>query len=244
MRTLAVVARKGGSGKTTVAVNLAVAAHMAGRATRLLDTDLQGSAVEVFSQRQGPGPDCRATVPVNLLRAQLDARAEGVDALIIDTPAGSEEAMSTALVLADLAILVVRPTFLDLAGALQTAAVLKRLRKPSLILLNQAPPARSGIEPPAVRKALEALQLIGLPVVPVILRARASYQTAMASGRSALEACAAGGAIELVQAWDHLERSRSFHSRVASPRRAGQRPMSPWARWQWRPMPGRSTPLI
>ena len=57
MKNVAVVARKGGSGKTTIAVNLAIAAHRRGYAVRLADTDPQGSASESLRVRKGPGPE-------------------------------------------------------------------------------------------------------------------------------------------------------------------------------------------
>ena len=207
MRTIAVVARKGGSGKTTVAVHLGIAAHLAGRPVRVIDTDPQRSATEAFRMRRGDGPECCVSTPAGLLGAQIAARAAGVQTLLIDTPAGTEEGMSNAVVLSDLALLVVRPTFLDLSAAAYTADVLRRLRKPVLVVLNQAPPARDGVEPPAVRKARDVLRLLRLPVVPVVLRTRAAYQTGLESGRSAVESAAAGAvAAELAQVWAHIER--------------------------------------
>ena len=77
---------------------------------------------------------------------------------MIDTPAGAEDELAHAIVLADLSLLVIRPTFLDFAAAIRTADVLRRLRKPGLIVLNQAPVSRAGAEPPLVKKAHEALQ--------------------------------------------------------------------------------------
>jgi chromosome partitioning protein len=207
MRTIAVVARKGGSGKTTVAVHLGIAAHLAGRSTLVVDTDPQQSAVEVFKMRKGPGPQCVTSSPAGLLTTQMSARAAGVDALLIDTPAGAEEGMSNAIVLSDLALLVIRPTFLDLTAAVHTYEVLKKLRKPTYVVLNQAPVARDGLEPPAVRKAREILRLMRLPVVPVILRTRASYQTTVESGVSAVELAGGGaGARELADIWSYIER--------------------------------------
>ena len=44
LKTLAVIALKGGSGKTTVATHLALAAHLRGRQTLVVDTDPQNSA--------------------------------------------------------------------------------------------------------------------------------------------------------------------------------------------------------
>jgi chromosome partitioning protein len=65
--------------------------------------------------------------------------------------------------------------------------VIQRLGKEGLIALNQCPPARAGLEPPAVMKAFEALKFANLPVATTALRARLVYQTAFAQGRSVLE---------------------------------------------------------
>ncbi len=56
MKNIAIIARKGGSGKTTVAVNLALAAHRRGHAVELADTDPQGSSAEVLRVRKAEGP--------------------------------------------------------------------------------------------------------------------------------------------------------------------------------------------
>ena len=207
MRTIAVIARKGGSGKTTVAAHLAIAAHLAGRRTAVADTDPQESAIEVFKRRQAPGPEAFVSTPAGLLEAQIRVQRAGADAFIIDTPAGTEEGMSNAIVLADLSLLVIRPTFLDLAAAVYTADVLRRLRKPALVVLNQAPVTRDGAEPPQVKRALQALRLMRLPVAPAILRTRASYQTTIESGRSAVETAPSGPAArELGELWAFIER--------------------------------------
>lgn len=206
LRTIAVVARKGGSGKTTVAINLALAAHLAGKPTALADLDPQRSTLEPLRTRQASGPKRVEVTSRGLYSAQVAAVRSGVEAFIIDTPAGAEEGMSNAIVLSDLTLLVVRPTFLDLTAAVQTAEVLKWLRKPGLVLINQAPPARDGMEPPAMRKALRALGFLGLPVVPVVLRARASYQTAMERGCSVLESEPGGPAAhELGRLWRFID---------------------------------------
>lgn len=203
-------------------VHLGIAAHLAGRNTLLVDTDPQQSATEVFKMRTGPGPRCAPMPPKALLKAQLDARAAGVEAMLIDTPAGAEEGMSTALVLADLALLVIRPTFLDLAAAVHTVEVLRKLRKPTLVVLNQAPVARDGQEPPAVRKAKEALRMMRLPTAPVVLRSRASYQNTVETGQSAVETqIGSAGAVELAEIWSYIERfafarAGSFPSMMAA----------------------------
>ena len=97
MKNIAVIARKGGSGKTTVAVNLAIAAHRRAYRVQLADTDPQGSSLEVLKARQTPGPDCVGAVGAELAARQQAAMACGVEAMIVDTPAGSEAEIAHAI---------------------------------------------------------------------------------------------------------------------------------------------------
>lgn len=187
MRTIAVIARKGGSGKSTVALHLALAAHLRGKRVQVADTDGQRSATHVLKGRAGDGPDLCATTGAKLFALQVAAQRTGTDLLIVDTPAVLEEDVSHAIVAADLCLLVIRPTFLDLAAAAQTTDIVRRLRKPLLAVMNQAAPARAGIEPPSVKRALQVLDMLRLPVAPVYLRSRAGYQSALDSGRSVEE---------------------------------------------------------
>jgi chromosome partitioning protein len=187
MHTIAVIGRKGGSGKTTIATQLAIGLHLRGRRVVLADADPQRSSIEVLRTRTGRGPDAVATTPHKLFGLQTMALRSGVDAMVVDTPAVIEESVVHAVVLADLSLLVVRPTFLDLTAAVQTSDIIRRLRKPGLVVLNQAPPARGRVEPPQVKRALTALAHLRLPAAPVVIRSRAAYQTVMASGQSVEE---------------------------------------------------------
>ena len=187
MRSVAVIGRKGGSGKTTIAVHLAIGLHLRGHRTVLADSDPQRSSVEVLKARQAPGPEVIATAGPKLFALQTASVRAGAQALVIDTPAVLEEEVAHAVVLSDLALMVVRPTFLDLAAAVRTSDIVRQLRKPGLIVLNQAAAPRENIEPPMVKRAIEALGLLRLPVAPVVIRSRAVYQSVLESGCSAEE---------------------------------------------------------
>jgi chromosome partitioning protein len=187
MRTIAVVARKGGSGKTTLAVHLAFAAVLRGKVTILADIDPQRSASEVCRRRTANSPELAETSGSKLFALQMSSLKKGADLLIIDTASGGDEETASAIVLADLCVMIVRPTFLDLAAAIQTADMVRRLRKPIVVVLNQAPSQRGGIESTAVVRALKALELLRLPVAPTVLRGRAIYQTSLELGMSAEE---------------------------------------------------------
>lgn len=187
MKTLAVMSRKGGAGKTTVAVNLMLAARAMGVRAVLADADPMRSAHEVLKGREEAEALLFETSASKLFALTEACRRSGAELLIIDTPAAPEADVAEAVKVADLCLAVARPTYLDLAAAVLSVAVIQRLGKEGLIALNQCPPSRAGIEPPAVVKAFEALKFANLPVAATALRARLVYQTAFAEGRSVLE---------------------------------------------------------
>ena len=143
--------------------------------------------MEVLGARRDAGPRPIASTGLKLFALQTDAVRGGADALIIDTPAVLEDEVIHSVALSNLAILVVRPTFLDLTAVVRTSNIIRQLKKPGLVLLNQAPVAREAVEPPAVKRAIEALHLLKLPVVPVVVRSRTAYQTVLETGCSAEE---------------------------------------------------------
>ncbi len=187
MRTVAVIGRKGGSGKTTIATHLAIGFYLRGRRTLMADCDPQLSAVEVLKSRLDLGPEPVASSAGKLAALKAAAGESGLDALVVDTPAVLQEETEQAVMLADLSILVVRPTFLDLTAAVHTSSIIRQLRRPGLVVLNQAPVARENVEPPVVKRAIEALNLLRLQVAPVVIRSRGAYQTVLESGRSVEE---------------------------------------------------------
>jgi chromosome partitioning protein len=207
LRTVAVIALKGGSGKTTLATHLALAAHLRGIDTLVADIDPQRSAENVLSARTGGGPAYLATSGAKLMSAQFAAVGLSKQLFVIDTPAGVVEDVSEAIVLADMTVMVVRPTLLDLAGLARTFSVVRRLGKPSMVVMNQAPVARGGIEPPLVKRALRGLDYMKAPLAPVIVRARAVYQTALETGRSAEESTDTAAAEEIAALWGFLDAS-------------------------------------
>lgn len=221
MKTLAVMSRKGGAGKTTTAINLTLAARAMGVKAVLADADPLRSATEVLRDREEAGSILFETSAAKLFALTEACRRGGVELLIIDTPAGPEAEVAEAVRVADLCVAVSRPTYLDLAAAVRSVAIIQRLGRDGVIVLNQCPPARNGVEPPAVLKAMEALRFVNLPVLPVVLRSRTAYQTAFALGRSVLETDPGGAAALEVrelfgQVWRQMRREAKAPLRTAN----------------------------
>ena len=209
LKTIAVVSRKGGAGKTTVAVNLTLAARAAGLKAVLADADPLRSASEVLRDRPEAAGLLFETSSAKLFALTQACHRGGADLLIIDTPAAPEADVAEAVKCADLCLAVSRPTYLDIAAAARSVAIINRLGKEGMIVLNQCPPSRAGVEPPAVMKAFDALRFAGLPVAPTPLRSRVVYQTAFDLGRSVMDIEGADQAAQEVRelfdhAWQRL----------------------------------------
>ena len=204
MRTLAVIALKGGSGKTTVATHLALAGSLRGLDTVFADIDPQRSGFNIMSAREGGGPICVPTTGAQLLKAKFEGLAYRRQFMVIDTAAGFVEDASETIVLADLTLLVVRPTLIDLSGLAPALSLVRKLGKPSLVVMTQAPVAREGSEAPLVRRAMRALDYMQAVVAPTVLRSRVVYQVALETGRSAEEMSDPAAAREVALLWRHV----------------------------------------
>jgi cellulose biosynthesis protein BcsQ len=114
MQTISLIAQKGGTGKTTLALSLAVAAEAAGRTTLIVDLDPQASACKWGDRRTAETPAVIDAQSARLPNALEKAAQAGVDLAIIDTPARIEQAATEAARISDLVIIPCKPSIYDL----------------------------------------------------------------------------------------------------------------------------------
>ena len=196
MKIVAIISQKGGSGKTTVAVHLAVCAELAKQTAAIIDLDPQLSALEWFSRRKAETPEVITATPERLPALLKQAKANGADFAIIDTAPHSDRAAIIAASHADLVLIPCRPSAFDIAAIGTTIDILKlsKVIDKAAILLNAAPPR--GI---MTEKAAAGLSEI-IPVVPIYMYQRAAYSHAINGGYSVEEYEPHGKAAEEIRA--------------------------------------------
>jgi chromosome partitioning protein len=196
MRTIAVISQKGGSGKTTLALHVAVAAEQAGYGTVLLDMDPQGTAEAWSEWRKEAPPLVIPAKTATLARTLEKAAAHGANLVIIDTPPLAEAEARTAAKAADLVLVPCRPNAFDIHSIKMTADLARFAAQPAFAVLNAGPVGATRL----YTETAELVTEIGLPVAPMRLSERAAFRHATGSGQAAQEVEPAGKAAAEVEA--------------------------------------------
>lgn len=182
MQTIAIISQKGGTGKTTLALNLAVAADLAGQSVVIIDLDPQASAKEWSKSRSSETP-----VVISAHASQLDevlaaARENGADLAVIDTAPHSESDALSAARAADLMLVPCRPAILDLRAMSSTKQLADLAHTPAVAVINAAPPRGQLAD-----EAAAAIRGYGLEVAPVVLAHRAAFVHSLTVGQTVIE---------------------------------------------------------
>ena len=202
MKTLAIISQKGGSGKTTIAVHVAVCASQRKLKTAIIDIDPQRSAYQWNQSR----PDGMKLDAVTANASQLavllaKAKAGGIDLAIIDSAPHSDSEAAIAAQLADYVLIPCRPARFDLDAIASTVDIAKAANTPAAVVINAAPRGRLADE------ARVALQRQGVTVLDLVLHQRAAYSHAVIDGRGVHEYEPEGkAAAEIDNLYHHITR--------------------------------------
>lgn len=159
-KVIAVVQQKGGSGKTTIAVNLAVTFAGRGLSVALLDTDPQGSLGRWFMARRerlGAAGVEFSTSSAWGVSYECEKLRKTADIILIDTPPKVDADLRPALREADLVLVPVASSHVDLWATEGVLDLARRERKRVTVVLNRARAGtRLGEEVAAAALAMEA----------------------------------------------------------------------------------------
>lgn len=178
-RTLAIANRKGGVGKTLVAVNLAAILSRR-RPVVLVDADPQGSSSSWIADSPEL-PVLRAHDPETLRRVLAAARP-GAGVVVVDLPPLDADMTALAVERADLVLVPVVPSPVSLRAVAPFLESLAAGRRRALVVLNQVK-ANTGV----ARTAREAFEGLGVPVARAEIGFRVAHAEAEAHGRAVVD---------------------------------------------------------
>lgn len=151
-RVITIAQQKGGAGKTTMAAHLAVAWAASGRnKVAIVDIDPQGSLTQWFDVRKEHFGDEEvgltfASISGWRVRSELDRLKYTHDIIVIDSPPHTDAEARTAIRAADLVVVPLQPSPMDVWATSATINVCKQEKVPVKMVLNRVPPNASITE--------------------------------------------------------------------------------------------------
>ena len=185
---------KGGVGKTTVALNLAIARTRIGRDVWLVDGDRQGTAQAAIALRaetaRVPAIACATYPNGSTLRSQILHQSARFDDTIIDAGGRDSTALRAALILSDVLLVPFQPRSYDVWALDDMAALVEEARTMRdglrvLAVLNCADPGDRSRDNSEAAAAVDDLPQF--EYLPTPLRRRKAFANAAGAGLSVLE---------------------------------------------------------
>jgi chromosome partitioning protein len=210
MKSVALLARKGGTGKTTCAIHLGVLAQADGQKVAFVDLDPQRSLTAWWDSRSAGTPILLKSDARRLGDVLSVAAAEGYDLIIIDTPPAVTFETAKVAGAVDLVLIPLRASILDIYAVGSTVEVVKATRTPGLLVLNSCLPPKEAGEAPTTAEARKALEGLDMPVAEASISQRMDYTRALNDGEAVNESAPGSkAAIEMERLWREVQRRLS-----------------------------------
>tara|TARA_Y100000588_G_scaffold372965_1_gene446214 strand:- start:1163 stop:1804 length:642 start_codon:yes stop_codon:yes gene_type:complete len=198
-KVITISQQKGGTGKTTLAVHLALAfIKFHNFKVAIVDTDPQGSLGKWFmvrSEKKIPN-DNLTFKTASLWGAQYESKTlkKDHDIVIIDTPPKIESDARPSIEASDLVLIPMTPSHVDFWATEGIIEIAKKAKKKIMIQVNRAN-QRSKM----VIKTNEYIKSINVPAVETIIGHRQIYASSMGEGKTAMEKQKKGKAAEEIK---------------------------------------------
>lgn len=194
MKVFSMLAQKGGSGKTTTAVHLAVQASQDKMKVALVDLDPQRSASIWHKNREKEEPKLASILASDLEELLEAATRDGVELLIIDTPPHTAPATSKVAKLSNFVLIPCQPSPLDIAALPPTIELVRAARCNAAAVIT-----RTAYRSLDIKDTELALQTYGIKIAPITIRDRNVYRRALIQGEAVSEFEPKGKAAEEIK---------------------------------------------
>ena len=182
-KTVALANLKGGAGKSTTTINLAVAAEEQGIPTAIIDIDPEQQASARWKDgRSTPRPELLSAVYTRLPQSITDAERTEAGLILIDCPALVPAITAEAVKIADLVLIPCRTTVQDLQFLPTTIDIAADKEKPAVVLLNAVEAQLKETE-----QARAFIQSRGFALAPVFLSKAVAYHRSITAGLGVTE---------------------------------------------------------
>jgi chromosome partitioning protein len=183
---ITIAQQKGGAGKTTLAVHLALAWAAQDRRVALIDIDPQASLSNWFRLRQAQGGAGAALEAVAVagwrVAGEVERQTRSHDIVVIDSPPHAETEARIAVRAGHLVLVPVQPSPMDFWATKPTLDLARAEKVPALLVLNRVP-ARANL----TGAMLEAFKSLGVPMAETQIGNRVALAAALNAGRGILE---------------------------------------------------------
>lgn len=187
MMIISLLNQKGGVGKTTLAVNLAMGLAIAGNRVMLMDADPQGSSLTWSGNREGEAPFPVVGIPKPTLHKELPKLVNNYDFIIVDGPPRVYDVTRSAILASDLIIIPVTPSPYDVWATEETVKLIAEVKAfkeslKSFFMIN-----RKIMNTVIGRDVIDALAAYDIPVMKSQICQRVGFAETAGEGKTVLE---------------------------------------------------------
>ena len=198
-KVITISQQKGGTGKTTLAVHLAVAfIKYHSLKVAIIDTDPQGSLGKWFMIREERkvSNENLTFKTASLWGAQYESKTlkNDHDIVIIDTPPKIESDARPSIEAADLVLIPMAASHLDFWATGAIVDIAKKANKKILVQIN-----RSSQRSKLINKTNDFIKSLDLSSTKTIIGNRQIYTSSMGEGKTAVEKQKKGSAVEEIK---------------------------------------------
>jgi chromosome partitioning protein len=205
LKTITIASQKGGVGKSTITIHIAVVAQMLGKDVLIADLDPFSRTLTHWAEgRENKYPTVVQALSDDVISLQEQAKSENFDFLLFDCPPFVSDTVVDATSISDFTLVPCSPTFPEIQSLMD---VIDRVKEPYSIVLNNCPSGIGSFEHIRTREVRSLINDSELSIYPGSIVRRVSFQDALNSGKAVVEyEPKSKASSEIIRLWEWVEK--------------------------------------